>query len=191
MTGLRSPYAPLQVATQQPSGCAAMIDAPNFHRIVRPTDGVLVHAFAGRTCTYLTRRVAQALQEPQVAKLPDNTLLVAGKLGQVEWWLLRSYNDGITWEEEYAVLWPADYTDVKLAVAADGAIVTIARRGGYLYCRNSRDGYVGTSRVGLAPKPCELSLHQSSGRLVATDGVAVLYESWDGGQTWTGQQGVF
>lgn len=182
MAGLR--FVPVQTRTIIGGGIAAYHDEVGIHRIAKSRLGYLGNVFSldgGRN--YESRRIRDTLASPCVSKLPDNTLLVSGKFAQADWRLLRSQDDGLTWLEGATVMWPANYQDVKIAVAHDGAILTVARNAGSLYCRSSRDGYVSTYLVGAATKAFEVTCHPPSGRIMATDGTTA-YVSDDDGLTW-------
>ena len=182
----------LQIRTIKSASLAAITELVGIHRIGQKHLGAhLAQQWsADRGATYEARRVAQSLTYPSMAKRQDNTLFVAGKLAQADWRVLSSRDDGLTWLEDVQVMWDAGYADAKIAVAQDGAIVTTARKGGVLYCRTSRDGFVASYKVGLAPKAFELDIESATGRLLATDGV-VVFASIDGGMTWAQQAATF
>jgi len=178
-------WANLRIRTAGVGGFDAMFDEVGILRLAKPQNSVLRHVYSldgGRN--WQTRRLPYSLTQPTVAKLPDNTLLIAGKFAQVDWRLLRSLDDGLTYLPEVTVLWDNSYTDARLVVTRDGTILTVARIGGYLWARRSLDSYVETARVGPASKAMQLVCEPATGRLVATDGEGLVYTSWDDGRTW-------
>lgn len=181
--------AQVQFRTGSVGGFGTYADAVGIHRVVEPVGGLLSQLYSRDSArTYELRRVGPQLTNPQVNKLPDNTLLVLGKLAQTDWRLAYSLNDGLTWENEVSI-WTAAHTDVKLQVARDGTIVSLARHGGQLWVKTSLDGYTSARQVGPADRPCELALERATGRLLATDGMRVLYISEDSGLTWQAREG--
>ncbi len=182
--------AQVQFRTGSVGGVATYADAVGIHRVVEPVGGLLSQLYSRNSAhTYELRRVGPQLTSPQVNKLPDNTLLVLGKLGQADWRLAWSQNDGLTWEGEMPI-WTAEYTDVKLQVARDGTILSLARHGGQLWVKTSLDNYTSARKIGPANRPFELALERATGRLIATDGISVMYISEDSGLTWQRREGV-
>ena len=175
-------FAPFETRVEQAGTIAALLDAVGVHRVFRPVgSGLGQWASNDLSASYYRRQSGLVLGSPCVAKLPDNTLLLLGQLGAAAWVLRRSYDDGLTWEPEALTVWPNGASNVDLATAADGAILSIGIVGGVLYCRSSRDNFTTAARIGAASKAFRLVERDS--RMVATDG-AVVYESWDGGRSW-------
>ena len=182
-------FAPFETRVQAPAGIAALIDEPGIHRIFSPGEGARLtqRASTDQGTTYWRRQTGLVMGSSAVAKGPDNTLVVLGPVGAADWHLRLSLDDGLTFEEGLFTVWPSGVADVDLVVAADGAILTIARVGDTLYCRTSRDNFTTAAKVGPATRPFRLAEHQ--GRMVATDGTTV-YESWDGGRSWAAKTGA-
>ena len=177
--------ASVQVATSGTGGIGAMVDRPGIYRVAQPTAGRLRQNYSlDGGHTFRTRRTAYRLTTPSITKDLTNRLYVGGKLTEVGWVVVRSDDDGLTWLEAPVLIFDTGYTSMKLAVARDGTVVAIARKAGGLYCRTSIDQFGSTTYAGPATRAFELALESATGRLLATDGLATVYQSWDQGRTW-------
>jgi hypothetical protein len=176
-------FAPFQTRVEQAGALAALLDPVGIHRVFRPVGGRLGQwASNDLSASYWRRSSGLNLSSPAVAKLPDNTLLLLGQIGAADWVLRKSYDDGLTWEQEASTVWPTGASNVDLATAADGAVISTGTVGGVLYCRTSRDNFTTAARIVASSKTFRLT--ERDGRLVVTDG-ATVYESWDGGRSWS------
>lgn len=178
-------YANIQIRTAGVGGFGTYTDEVGIYRIADPSLSTLTQRYSrdgGRN--FEERRVPQRLLGPSISKEPTNVLIVAGRFAETGYRVIRSLDDGLTWEENPVTVWDASYSDAKMACGRDGAIITIARKGGRLWACTSRDGYARVSEVGEARTGFELAVDRKSGRLTATNGTTVTYESNDGGITW-------
>jgi len=184
-------YANTHIRVASGGRQGAMIDEAGFHRVVRSTlRGTEQFISPDRGVTYTSRAVSKTLSDPTVWKDPANRIYVSGRLGQTGWVAARSENDGMTWEEELQTMWDNSYTDCRAVGLRDGGILTIARKGGYLWCRRSADGFAVTYRVCQAAKAHELSVDPAAGHVLSTDGATERWVSLDAGRSWTRQSGV-
>lgn len=182
--------ANIQIRTATSGDADSVYDRPGFCRFVRSDSGRLVqYVTADDGNTWTTRRVVSNLSAPRIFKEATNRLHCAGYLGK-QFIDLSSDNDGLTWEGPQLTLWDAGYTDADADVLRDGTIVTIARRGGYLWFRTGADQFSDTVRIGQASRACKIAVAQAANTLIATDGQDIVFRSTDGGKTWAEVEAV-
>jgi hypothetical protein len=177
--------ANLQIRTAGLGGVGTYHDEVGIYRVVKPqAQRAWQYVSRDGGSTFETWRTPMKLASPSVTKLPTNALIIGGKIAEIGWGYYTSQDDGLTWDEGYTLVWEAAHTDAKFVATRDGTVVSIARSGGVLWCKTSRDDYANTVRVGAVAAACELTCELSTGRLIADDGNATRFVSWDSGQSW-------
>lgn len=186
-TWLRYSLSNIQISTIAGSfELDSEVDDVGIYRVVQPdTVSLRQHYSFDAGLNWNSRRMPQRLYDPCVVKDHHNTLFVSGKLAEYGWVMWHSMDDGLTWEEDRPTMWDASYDDVKVAVNKNGEIITIAKKGGYIWCRYSNDDFAQTVRIGAATNSFDLTTDRFTQRLIATDGKSTTYTSVDGGRTWT------
>lgn len=186
--------ASVSIRTAGESGFGSMIDTPGFHRLAigsATTAEQLVSADGG--LSYYGRRIGDGMRRLQIAKTPQNHLVVGGYAGQ-HYRLLLSKNDGRTWGTLQSLgeapvpddIWPAaTYADPDFAITRQGRVVSIARAGAALSCKTSADGFSRSHRIGqVARNTWRIAYDDERDRLLVTDGKTGVYLSKNAGMTW-------